>query len=362
MKIAMIVPSLVEKGPIIVAFNIVKYNFDKNIEFMFISLRNNLEVDKRRFKELNINVYEIGMERIPTLRAIYKLQAIIDNLMPDVLHVHCFWPTILAAICKKKYKNLITTLHNNPFEDYSLEYGTILGKTMARISVKIANNCFREVVAISNYVKAIYNNKKINVIYNAIEDFPQLNEKRYLEDNVLHVVSASVLNKRKNIETALKTIRYLKNKGKKIQYIIIGDGEMKRSLERITQELAIKDEVIFCGALSREKTIEILGKQDVLLFPSVSEGLGLAAIEAMMNGVVVVGSNIPVMNEIVDHLKDGFICDVFDYEEYGQKLLKLYDVELLRTMSEAARNKYLNKFQMTYMIKEYNELYYKCLE
>ncbi|WP_110954055.1 glycosyltransferase family 4 protein [Anaerosinus massiliensis] len=360
MKIAMLIPSLAEKGPIIVALNIAKYNFDKNIKFIFISLRYNSEIDKKRFRDLNFEVYELGMSKVPTMKAIYKFGSIVKKISPDIIHVHCFWPTLLSYLFVKRY-NVIVTLHNNPFEDYKFEYGAIIGKIMATLSLKIVYS-FKKIIAISNYVKNVCKNNEISVVYNSTEDLLTLEEKIYLRNNTLHVISVSVLNKRKNIETALRAIRYIKNKGKKIKYTIIGDGELRQELEKITKELDLVKEVIFLGTVDRKDAMRILDEQDVLLFPSISEGLGLVAIEAMMKKVVVIGSDIPVMNEIIDNFKDGFICKVFDYEDYGKCLLQLYDITLLESMSLEARNKYLNKFKMKYMVEGYNEIYYKCLK
>lgn len=360
MKIVMLVPSLAEKGPTIVALNIAKYNFDKNIKFSFISLRSNSEEDKKRFRDLRIDICELGMNRFPTLKVMNTFQSILKNLSPDIIHVHCFWPTLLASLYVEKY-TVITTLHNNPYEDYKFEYGKVIGNLMACLSLKIINS-FKEIIAISNYVKNVYSNDKIRVIYNAIEDLPLLNEKRYLQNETLNLVSISVLNKRKNIETALKVVRYLKDKEKRVKYTIIGDGKLRKQLERATKELEITNEVDFLGNLDRKKVMQVLEEQDVLIFPSISEGLGLVAIEAMMKKVVVVGSDIPVMNEIIDNSKNGFICKIFNYKEYVECLSKLYDVTLLKSMSIEARNKYLNKFQMNDMIKRYNKVYYDCLK
>ncbi|NOT08325.1 MAG: glycosyltransferase family 4 protein [Gemmatimonadales bacterium] len=67
---------------------------------------------------------------------------------------------------------------------------------------------------------------------------------------------------------------------------IVGDGPERSSLESLAAELGVP--VHFTGALPPDRIPELLAAADVMLFPAVGEGLGLAAIEALMAGVPVV--------------------------------------------------------------------------
>lgn len=69
---------------------------------------------------------------------------------------------------------------------------------------------------------------------------------------------------------------------------IVGEGPERAALERLVARLAPKGGVRFTGLVPQAEVARLLGTADVLLFPAVAEGLGLAAVEALMAGVPVV--------------------------------------------------------------------------
>ena len=73
-----------------------------------------------------------------------------------------------------------------------------------------------------------------------------------------------------------------------IPLTIVGDGPERRELEQLAASLKLRGGYRFTGALPGAEVVRRLGGADVMLFPAVGEGLGLAAVEALMAGVPVV--------------------------------------------------------------------------
>ncbi|MBR3133261.1 MAG: glycosyltransferase [Clostridia bacterium] len=71
--------------------------------------------------------------------------------------------------------------------------------------------------------------------------------------------------------------------------LLIGDGELRSSIEKKVDRLGISDNVLFLGF--RENVNELLNCMDCLIIPSISEGFGIAIVEAQTNGVIVFGSD-----------------------------------------------------------------------
>ncbi|HET9276248.1 MAG TPA: glycosyltransferase family 4 protein [Gemmatimonadales bacterium] len=69
---------------------------------------------------------------------------------------------------------------------------------------------------------------------------------------------------------------------------IVGDGPVLPALRELTGRLGLDDRVRFAGARPPDEVATLLGSADLMLFPAVGEGLGLAAVEALMAGVPVV--------------------------------------------------------------------------
>ena len=65
--------------------------------------------------------------------------------------------------------------------------------------------------------------------------------------------------------------------------MIVGDGPLHKSLQESAAKLGISSSVLFAG--ERKDIKDILSSFDCFVFPSTFEGLGVAAIEAQLNGL-----------------------------------------------------------------------------
>jgi teichuronic acid biosynthesis glycosyltransferase TuaC len=72
-------------------------------------------------------------------------------------------------------------------------------------------------------------------------------------------------------------------------YVIVGDGEMRRPLERLRDSLGLRDRVRFLGALAHDAALEQAWRGDVFAMPSAEEPFGVAYVEAMAGGVPAIG-------------------------------------------------------------------------
>lgn len=85
--------------------------------------------------------------------------------------------------------------------------------------------------------------------------------------------------------------------------LLMGDGPDRPRLERRVQRLGLGDKVFFPGF--RPNGRELLGAMDVLVMPSRSEGLGLAALEGLAAGVPVIASRAGGLPEAIDYGRCG---------------------------------------------------------
>lgn len=81
-----------------------------------------------------------------------------------------------------------------------------------------------------------------------------------------------------------------------MRFVLVGDGPQRAELEQMTRRAGLSDRVLFLGWRSNVATV--LSAADVFLFPSVTEGMPNAVLEAMACGVAIVASDIPVLREL----------------------------------------------------------------
>jgi glycosyltransferase involved in cell wall biosynthesis len=97
---------------------------------------------------------------------------------------------------------------------------------------------------------------------------------------------------------------------------------------------------------------------DILLFPTVREGLPMAAMEAMSCGLPVVATNCSSLPELIDDGKGGFLCPLGDVDAFAEKINFLAEnPQLRREMGEYNRAKVEKLFTMDRMVNQYKELF-----
>lgn len=114
-----------------------------------------------------------------------------------------------------------------------------------------------------------------------------------LDSPVFAVVSRLV--PAKNIETVIRAADYLKQRKVSFQLVIVGDGILFRDFEALIDELGLRDYVFLLGHVN--DVDELARAFDTILIPSMKEGQGLVLQEAVMAGVPVLVSDIPVFRE-----------------------------------------------------------------
>jgi glycosyltransferase involved in cell wall biosynthesis len=80
---------------------------------------------------------------------------------------------------------------------------------------------------------------------------------------------------------------------------VVGDGPFRATLERAVDAAGLGARVVLRGAASRAAVREILLGSDVFLFPSRTEGFGLALLEAMEAGCAPVATRIPEVTDVL---------------------------------------------------------------
>lgn len=92
----------------------------------------------------------------------------------------------------------------------------------------------------------------------------------------------------KRVHLALEALERMRRRGVQVPCTIVGDGPERPMLEGLVQRLGLQDAVTFTGALPFPQVQALLRSADLAIAPSLGEGFGLAAAEAMMSGVPVV--------------------------------------------------------------------------
>jgi glycosyltransferase involved in cell wall biosynthesis len=105
--------------------------------------------------------------------------------------------------------------------------------------------------------------------------------------------------------------------------LVVGDGPDRHQLEQMAIQLGINDHVLWLGQRKQQEVFELYSIMDVVAVPSIFEGFGLTAAEAMAAGCPVVGSRVDGLIEIIEEGVTGYLFPVGESKKLAQALVDL---------------------------------------
>ena len=182
----------------------------------------------------------------------------------------------------------------------------------------------------------------------------------------LRIVAVGELNFIKGYDVAIEAISYLVSQGVPASLNVIGgeppsanykNSERSR-LMYLINESGLQDRVHLLGQLDQEQVRDHLRRSDVLLHPSLSEGLPNAVLEAMACALPVVVTDCGGLSEAVRDGIDGFICPRQSPKALAEALNKLWDDPVkARAMGEAGRARVVSDFALSHQLDEFAGFY-----
>ena len=140
--------------------------------------------------------------------------------------------------------------------------------------------------------------------------------------------------------------------------LLVGDGELKASLEALAASQGIRDRVHFLGR--RADVSNLLKMADLYVHSSHWEGFGIAAVEAMAAGLPVIASDVPGLAEVVG--KAGVLFPSGDSEALAAHITSLLSSPSRRRELAAAGQLRAQEFSIDRSVDEYLEIYRAAAE
>jgi len=177
-----------------------------------------------------------------------------------------------------------------------------------------------------------------------------------LPENAQVLMSVGALSEQKGLEYSLQAVSQMTGEYPLLQYLIVGDGPLRKSLEALAQDLGLADHVCFLGV--RDDVPELMNITDILVLPSLWEGLPQVAVEAMAASTPVVASAVDGVPEVVQDGVTGILIPPRDEVALCGALLEmLRDPGLRVRMGQAGRLRAEHEFSVERMIERYDRVY-----
>jgi glycosyltransferase involved in cell wall biosynthesis len=147
---------------------------------------------------------------------------------------------------------------------------------------------------------------------------------------------------------------------KDAQLLIVGEGKMKETLSNLTKRLGMERNIFFISSVN--DTRNVLSAMDLFALPSLKEGLGLALMEAMAQGLAVIGSDVGGIRNLIKHGYNGLLVKPADTKGLAYAILELLGhSEKREILGRNARLFISQNFSLSNMVLETERVYLECV-
>lgn len=324
-----------------------------------------------RMKALKVHCHQIGFSRSPgEVKRLFQSFRQMDSLVKKegFQFVHCHTPVAAAVgrvVCHRNHVKVIYTAHG--FHFYS---GAPLKNWLLYYPVEWLCSWWTDVLITINredYSRAKKRFHAGQVCYipgvgvdtshfKIKPEYQKENGKKELgvPEDALLLVSVGELNLNKNHQVVIRAIAKLNDE--KIHYVIAGKGSEYGNLKNLSEELGITSQIHLLGY--RNDIEKIYAASDICVFPSIREGLGLAAIEGMAAGLPLIVSDNRGAHDFAVNMKNALVCNPQSVSEFVNAIVALKDRNMRAKFGE--RNLIISeKFGMEKTNKKMKRIYFQ---
>lgn len=282
--------------------------------------------DKVVYHRLGSNLQRESGEYAYMEESIAAYRNILELEKPDVVHLRSTYVSALPGLIAAKEMSIPTVYEvSGMWELVYASYGDARRESLRARTVRMENAVLKHADRIVTLTEAmaseissrVTTKSEIQLVPNAVDlgrfrprpRRTDLKESLGWHSEIPVIGYAGSMVDYEGLDLLLHAAAILEKKGLQFKILLIGDGEIKRDLELLTQRLGLNDVVKFTGRLPHRMVEEYYTIFDVCPFPryfthATRAVSPLKPFEALASGKPIVVSNIPALQEIVGSNKE----------------------------------------------------------
>jgi glycosyltransferase involved in cell wall biosynthesis len=279
------------------------------------------------FKDHNINVRHLGRGKFD-IRTIIDIWKLARKEKVHIIHAHGYGAANFGRL-SRVIRNIPVIVHahdddrNYPFHQKIADFllSSFTDKTIA-ISEYVKESCVN---------KRSFSNQKVDVMYNGIQllDFAAPEEERIekerkrlgIKPDSKVIGTVTRLREEKGVKYLIQSAEKVLEAFPGAVFLVAGDGPLKNDLQSLSGKLGLGKKFIFAGFC--KDIPAILSLLDIVVIPSLTEGLGMAVIEAMAMGKPIVASSVGGIKELLKDGKTALLVPPKDPKALAEKIIYL---------------------------------------
>ena len=160
------------------------------------------------------------------------------------------------------------------------------------------------------------------------------------------------LYRRKRVEVLLRAAAQLRQRIRRLEVRLVGDGPRADALHKLARELHLESTATWLGDISRSSLAGEYNRAHVFCLPSVQEGFGIVLLEAMAAAKPVVASRSSAIPEVLPH---GMLVEPESPDALAAGILDLYESAERRAQLAAAGLRWVEQFDAARVARRFLE-------
>ena len=324
------------------------------------------------YREWGCTVYPISCTRSPfsraSLTAIKEIRDIVTANNYDIVHCHKPVAAACARIaCRKLRKHGLTVIYTS--HGFHFYKGAPLKNRIVYYPIEKFCSRFTDVLITINKedfeaAKKLHAGRveqtpgvgiDVEKYKNVFVDRDSKRASLGIPDDAFVLISVGELNENKNHSVVIRALEKLADP--RIYYLIAGEGGLKNELEQTARKVGLSDRVKLLGF--RTDVPELYKISDVILFPSIREGLGLVSVEGMAAGLpLICADNRGTREYSAPYRDEGLVCQANDPDAFANAIRSLANDPEKCARLGAVGPKCAEAFSVKKVIAEVKRIYF----
>lgn len=329
--------------------------------------------DKEALRKQGIVLHQIDIAKSPlnirrNLKAFWQIRSVMKKEKIDAVHCHNPMGGVvgrLATIGLKHRPYVIYTAHGFHFYKGAPLQNWILYYTAERFLARFTDQIITINTEDCKRAKKFHLHKggSVDMIHGVgvnaeryvykQELREQMRQELNIPGDAFHIVTAAELNDNKNQTVVIEAIAEIGRKD--IYYSICGKGPKEQELRDLIKERGLEGQIRLLGY--RTDMENVLSSADCFAFPSIREGLGIAAVEALMCQVPLITADNRGTREYLVEDVNGIMCHRNSVDSYRKAIMRLLEHKNTRKRYRMACRESAMKFAITEVDKDMRKIY-----
>ena len=292
----------------------------------------------------------LGVQSVISTEVVKLMREVCRKEQSDVLHANnlYFFTTIAACLnLRALRKPLITTLHIGSIAEMkgNARYAAgLYERSIGRWILRKSNRIVAVSQAVKRYAESLgVEPRKVSVVPNSVDilKFRPVSRGDRRDGTVrVGFIGRLISNKGPQylVDAAPRILRDFSN----VQFTVAGNGPMLADLEHRVHQLGVENAFRFLGTVP--SNAEFLRSCDIMVRPSLTDGMPITVLEAMACGIPTVASRVGGTSEILEDGDTGFLVEPRNVDELVSRISSLVADSNLRTEMGGRARKFIEKY------------------